>query len=88
MSSVIAAWSDVGDALAAGDPAVAEGAAWALQTVTNVISQLNIGYFWMLVNCLTSAAYASHTIRAQGCIHSYKFVGFDYAQEDQSDWLL
>jgi len=57
LSSVIAAWSDVGDALAAGDPAVAEGVAWGLSSVTKVLSKLNIGYFWMLINCLTSAAY-------------------------------
>ncbi|KAI0788824.1 GDP-mannose transporter [Abortiporus biennis] len=57
LSSVIAAWADIGDALAAGDPAVTEGASWGLHTVTGVVSKLNIGYFWMLVNCLTSAAY-------------------------------
>ncbi|KAH8093741.1 UDP-galactose transporter [Cristinia sonorae] len=57
LSSIIAAWADIGDALAAGDPAVAEGVSWSLSSVTDVISKLNVGYFWMLTNCLTSAAY-------------------------------
>lgn len=89
-SSVIAAWSDVGDALAAGDPAVAEGAAWGLSTVSGVISKLNIGYLWMLVNCLTSAAYVSCTNSTNvGHISPYQLmIGLDHAQEDQSDWVL
>lgn len=56
---MIAAWADIGDALAAGDPAVIEGSSWGLSTMTGVVSKLNVGYFWMLVNCLTSAAYVS-----------------------------
>lgn len=56
-SSVIAAWADISDALTAGDPAVAEGTAWSLDMVSDVVTNLNVGYFWMLVNCLTSAAY-------------------------------
>ncbi|EMD38859.1 hypothetical protein CERSUDRAFT_112581 [Gelatoporia subvermispora B] len=53
LSSVIAAWADISDALTAGDPAVSEG----LSAVRGVVSSLNIGYLWMLVNCITSAAY-------------------------------
>ena len=53
-SSVIAAWADISDALAAGDPAVSEGISWS---VTGIVRNINIGYFWMLVNCLASAAY-------------------------------
>ncbi|KAJ3480406.1 hypothetical protein NLI96_g8372 [Meripilus lineatus] len=49
LSSVIAAWADIGDALAAGDPAVIEGSSWGLSTMTGVVSKLNVGYFWMLV---------------------------------------
>lgn len=56
-SSVIAAWADIGDALAAGDPVVIEGSSWGLANMTGVVSKLNVGYFWMLLNCLTSAAY-------------------------------
>ncbi len=58
-SSVIAAWADIGDALAAGDPVVIEGSSWGLANMTGVVSKLNVGYFWMLLNCLTSAAYVS-----------------------------
>jgi len=53
LSSVIAAWTDAGDALASGapvvsgDPSVARGVVW----------NLNIGYFWKLVNGTTGAAY-------------------------------
>jgi GDP-mannose transporter len=31
--------------------------AGSLQVVTGAVQNLNIGYFWMFVNCLTSAAY-------------------------------
>lgn len=55
-SSIIAAWADISDALAIGDPAVAE-AAYGLASVTGVVSKMNIGYFWMFLNCATSAAY-------------------------------
>ena len=54
LSSIIAAWADISDTLASGDPAVSEGMAW---NVTGIVRNLNIGYFWMLVNCLASAAY-------------------------------
>ncbi|KAI0716005.1 UDP-galactose transporter [Cerioporus squamosus] len=56
VSSVIAAWADVSEALTAGDPAVAEAVS-GLSSVTGVVSKLNIGYFWMFMNCATSAAY-------------------------------
>jgi len=54
-SSVVAAWADISDALVMDDPAVVES--WGLATIPGAISKLNVGYFWMLVNCLTSAAY-------------------------------
>ncbi|KAH9946523.1 UDP-galactose transporter [Amylocystis lapponica] len=57
-SSVVAAWADISDALAAGDPAVAESMALgSLDKVKDIVSSLNVGYFWMLINCGTSAAY-------------------------------
>lgn len=55
---MIAAWADISEALTAGDPVVAEGLG-ALATVKGVVSNMNVGYFWMLVNCATSAAYVS-----------------------------
>ncbi|KAJ8094749.1 GDP-mannose transporter into the lumen of the Golgi [Marasmius tenuissimus] len=57
-SSVIAAWSDVTNALSDNSPiSGSHGGLTSLQDVTDVMHKLNIGYFWMLVNCLTSAAY-------------------------------
>jgi GDP-mannose transporter len=34
--------------------------AMSLQAMKGVVHSLNIGYFWMLVNCLASAAYVSN----------------------------
>ncbi|KAK1227225.1 GDP-mannose transporter into the lumen of the Golgi [Marasmius sp. AFHP31] len=57
-SSVIAAWSDVTNALSDTSPiSGSHGGLTSLQDVTDVMHKLNIGYFWMLVNCVTSAAY-------------------------------
>jgi len=49
VSSLIAAWSDASQA-----PTPAQG---GLNSVTSVVTSLNVGYVWMLVNCLVSAAY-------------------------------
>lgn len=58
ISSMIAAWSDVSSGLSGSVPAVSTGVSLnALQTIAGAVRGLNVGYFWMLVNCLTSAAY-------------------------------
>jgi len=58
VSSVIAAWSDVSTALTGSLPAVSTGVSLStLQNLAGAVRVLNAGYFWMLVNCLTSAAY-------------------------------
>ncbi|KAI0372802.1 UDP-galactose transporter [Pilatotrama ljubarskyi] len=72
ISSIIAAWADISDALAVGDPAVAE-AMNGLSAVSGVVSKMNVGYFWMFMNCVTSAAYVL-TMRKR-----IKLTGF-------SDW--
>jgi len=54
VSSVIAAWADVTGAL--GDAMPTDGTT-SLQAMKGVVYNLNIGYFWMMLNCLTSAAY-------------------------------
>jgi len=58
VSSVIAAWSDIAnamnDTLTTGEPTPTAG---GLTAVTNVVYSMNIGYLWMLINCITSAAY-------------------------------
>jgi len=58
LSSVIAAWADISDTLAAGDPAVAEGLALgSLDKMKGIVTSMNVGYFWMLINCCVSATY-------------------------------
>ncbi|PPQ65878.1 hypothetical protein CVT24_011209 [Panaeolus cyanescens] len=58
VSSVIAAWSDVSSALSGSLPAVSTGVSLsALQTLAGAVRSLHVGYFWMLTNCLTNAAY-------------------------------
>ncbi|CCM00390.1 uncharacterized protein FIBRA_02420 [Fibroporia radiculosa] len=55
-SSVIAAWADISEAFTAGDPAVVEGLGM-LATMKGVVTNLNVGYFWMFLNCATNATY-------------------------------
>ncbi|KAJ7355526.1 hypothetical protein DFH08DRAFT_852702 [Mycena albidolilacea] len=58
ISSVVAAWTDVSGALGDSMPTSSSGtSAASLHIVKDVVHNLNVGYFWMLVNCLTSAAY-------------------------------
>ena len=38
-----------------------ESEGWGFQHLQGVVSKVNAGYFWMLVNCLTSAAYVRAT---------------------------
>ncbi|KAH9935876.1 UDP-galactose transporter [Epithele typhae] len=74
LSSIIAAWADISEALVVGDPAVVEAEALGtFATVTGAVTKLNIGYFWMFLNCVTSAAYVL-TMRKR-----IKLTGF-------SDW--
>ncbi|KAE9400346.1 UDP-galactose transporter [Gymnopus androsaceus JB14] len=57
-SSVIAAWSDVSTAMNDAIPNAGMGSGFSsLHDVTGVVQRLNIGYFWMLFNCLASASY-------------------------------
>ncbi|KAH9852099.1 UDP-galactose transporter [Lenzites betulinus] len=72
VSSVIAAWADISDVLAIGDPAVAEALS-GFAAVGGAVSKMNIGYLWMFLNCATSAAYVL-TMRKR-----IKLTGF-------SDW--
>lgn len=57
ISSIIAAWSDVAGGLSGSLPAVSTVSLNELQNLAGAVRGLNVGYFWMLVNCLTSAAY-------------------------------
>ncbi|KAJ3510507.1 hypothetical protein NLJ89_g4629 [Agrocybe chaxingu] len=58
ISSMIAAWSDVTSAFSGSLPAVGTGISLdSFRSVAGAVRGLNVGYFWMLVNCLTSAAY-------------------------------
>lgn len=63
ISSIIAAWSDVSSGFSGSLPAVSTGVSLnALQTIAGAVRGLNVGYFWMLTNCLTSAAYVSFRV--------------------------
>lgn len=86
---MIAAWADIGDAFTAGDIAVLEGESWAT-TVTGVVSKINVGYFWMLVNCLTSAAYVSMSamLRDDDEKFTRRSTGVVHAQTNQNHWVL
>lgn len=58
---MLAAFTDVSNvADAAGDiPPASAAMAVGLELVSDVMKRLHIGYFWMLLNCLASAGYAS-----------------------------
>jgi GDP-mannose transporter len=61
-SSVVAAWSDVTTSGKTKPiPVGSDDAAIAMNYV-NMLRSLNAGYFWMLANCLASAAYVSPPI--------------------------
>jgi len=58
ISSVIAAWADVTSVFAGSVPANSSGIALdSLQNIAGAVRALNVGYFWMMLNCFTSAAY-------------------------------
>ncbi|KAF9478283.1 GDP-mannose transporter [Pholiota conissans] len=58
ISSVIAAWADVSSTIVGAVPLPGTGVSLnGLQSLAGMVRGLNVGYFWMLVNCLTSAAY-------------------------------
>lgn len=58
LSSIIAAWSDVSATLGDSVPITSIGLSLeSLKALPGVVSRLNIGYLWMLINCATSAAY-------------------------------
>ncbi len=59
-SSVIAAWTDITTAATTGALDIIDSTTGAeIPLPTGMIGQLNIGYLWMMANCLCSAAYVS-----------------------------
>jgi GDP-mannose transporter len=57
-SSMVAAWADVNNAVESSVTASDTIANLAsVEGITQVVHKLNVGYMWMLVNCLTSAGY-------------------------------
>jgi len=60
LSSVVAAWADVnsaGDSAAEIVPPATAALGTGLEFVSGTMQKLNIGYVWMLLNCIASAAY-------------------------------
>jgi hypothetical protein len=90
ISSIIAAWSDVSSAFSASFPATSSGVSTlALKSAADALKGLNAGYFWMFLNCLTSAAYVSvHTLSRCWYAHKKSMIGTFNAKEDQTDWVF
>lgn len=64
LSSVIAAWSDISSTLSSLTGAwngTAPAAVLSSELPKSFTGAFNIGYFWMLSNCLASAAYVCPT---------------------------
>jgi len=57
ISSIIAAWSDVSTALLETLPLIGSAVPFDFQAVKGIVQGLDLGYVWMLCNCMTSAAY-------------------------------
>ena len=75
ISSVIAAWTDVSSSLAGSLPAVSIGLSLnSLRTVAGAVRELNIGYLWMLLNCLTSATYVSTILFGRSANANISFI--------------
>ncbi|KAG6891614.1 hypothetical protein C0992_002653 [Termitomyces sp. T32_za158] len=55
ISSVIAAWPDIINAMKSSISPT--NASTSLESFTGAVHDLNIGYLWMLMNCLASAGY-------------------------------
>ncbi len=82
VSSVIAAWSDLSHLPPSGPG--------GLNSVTSVVATLNVGYFWMFANCLTSATYVRifDKRRRSTVLIPLLLIGFGDAEENQSDRFL
>ncbi|CAK5273870.1 unnamed protein product, partial [Mycena citricolor] len=74
LSSVIATWADMTDSL---DETVTIPTAASLSAVKQVVSSLNIGYFWMLSNCLVSAGYVAQVLAMRDRIKATGFSDWD-----------
>jgi len=59
LSSILAAWTDVNSVTDTSDVLPPASAAMGidLDLVSAMVQRLNIGYCWMVLNCLTSASY-------------------------------
>ncbi|KAH7913062.1 hypothetical protein BJ138DRAFT_1134343 [Hygrophoropsis aurantiaca] len=59
LSSVLAAYADVNNTgdIAEGVPPASVAMGIGSELVSDVIHRLNVGYFWMFLNCLSSAGY-------------------------------
>jgi GDP-mannose transporter len=58
-SSILAAVTDVSNAIGGTEniPPASAAMGIGLDMMSNMVSRLNVGYIWMFVNCLMSAAY-------------------------------
>jgi GDP-mannose transporter len=66
-SSVIAAWADISAAWAVAlDPTT--GREILNPSTGGYLGSINVGYIWMGLNCLVSAAYVSRLHSMKGCL--------------------
>jgi hypothetical protein len=85
LSSVVAAWTDVSSAGKAGSPVhTADDAA---MNYVNMFRNLNVGYFWMLMNCITSASYVDANLTCEEA-HADGESGLAHAHTHQGNWVL
>jgi len=57
LSSIVAAWTDVNSVSDAAVESAGASFGIGLELLSSLVQKLNIGYVWMLLNCLASAAY-------------------------------
>jgi GDP-mannose transporter len=62
LSSGMASWSDFADILAATFGAADSALIADAKSPAGALSGFNIGYFWMIANCFSSAGYVGYSL--------------------------
>lgn len=92
LSSIVAAWADVngaGDVPAESVPPAVAGLGVGLELVSGTMQKLDIGYMWMLLNCLASAAYVRLFLPLKHAFHlTITAIGASHAQTYKSNRIF
>jgi len=60
-----------------------------LETVRGVVYKLNVGYLWMLINCLTSATYVNFSRYSRlSLVLTEYHSGSYHAKTNKGDWIF